>query len=231
MIHTGPVRVLLIEDDEDDYILASELFSEIPGRRFALDWVKTFESGLEALCRNQHDVALVDYRLGARNGVELLRAASEKGCQAPVILLTGAGEHQVDLEAMQAGAADYVVKTSLQANSLERSIRYALQRKRAAAMAAFEQARLAAFGAEIGLALTRSDSLDAILDRCTRAMSQYLNAGLAQILSFDSRSKTFEPLATAGPLLERREFRGRSEEHTSELQSQFHLVCRLLLEK
>jgi len=49
---------------------------------------------------------------------------------------------------MQAGAADYVVKTELQTNSLERSVRYALQRKRAAVLAAFEQARLAAFGAE-----------------------------------------------------------------------------------
>src|SRR6266481_2434380 len=202
MIHTGPVRVLLIEDDEDDYILASELFSEIPGRRFALDWVKTFESGLEALCRNQHDVALVDYRLGARNGVELLRAATERGCQLPVILLTGAGEHEVDLEAMRVGAADYLVKTQLQSNTLERSIRYALQRKRAAAAAAFEQGRLAAFGAEVGLALTRRDSLKAIMDRCTQAMVKYLNAALARIETFDADAGAFEPLAMSGPILE-----------------------------
>src|SRR6266404_60937 len=202
MIHTGPVRVLLIEDDEDDYILASELFSEIPGRRFALDWVKTFESGLEALCRNQHDVALVDYRLGARNGVELLRAASEKGCQLPVILLTGAGEHEVDLEAMQAGAADYLVKVQLQAQLLERSIRYAVQRKRAAALAAFEQGRLAAFGAEVGLALTRRESLDTILERCAKAMAQYLNAALAQISTFDREKQVFEPRANAGRIWE-----------------------------
>src|SRR6266481_2807709 len=202
MIHTGPVRVLLIEDDEDDYILASELFSEIPGRRFALDWVKTFESGLEALCRNQHDVALVDYRLGARNGVELLRAASEKGCQLPVILLTGAGEHEVDLEAMQAGAADYLVKVQLQAQLLERSIRYAVQRKRAAALAAFEQGRLAAFGAEVGLALTRRESLKAIMDRCTQAMVKYLNAAIARIETFDGEAGIFEPLAMSGPVLD-----------------------------
>ncbi len=96
-------------------------FPRLPGRRFSLDWVKTFDAGLEAMCQNQHDVVLVDYRLGARNGVELLRAALERGCQAPVILLTGAGQHQVDLEAMQAGAADYLVKVHLRADSLERS--------------------------------------------------------------------------------------------------------------
>src|SRR6266850_2642816 len=204
MIHTGLIKVLLVEDDEDDYIITRDLFSEISGQRFTLDWVRTYPAGLEAMVLNQHDVCLVDYRLGAQNGIELLRAALGRGCQAPVILLTGAGEHQVDLEAMQAGAADYVVKTSLQSNSLERSIRYALQRKRAAAMAAFEQARLAAFGAEIGLALTRRDSLDAILERCAKAMSQYLNAALAQIATFDARKQTFELQASAGPLSESR---------------------------
>src|SRR5205085_7636940 len=151
MIHTGVIKVLLVEDDEDDYIITRELFSEISGQRFTLDWIRTYESGLDAMVRNRHDVCLVDYRLGAQNGIELLRAALESGCQAPVILLTGAGEHQIDLEAMRAGAADYLVKTQLQSNTLERSIRYALQRKRAATAAAFDQGRLAAFGAEVGL--------------------------------------------------------------------------------
>src|SRR5712691_10391940 len=153
MSHGDLIKVLLVEDDEDDYIIAREVFSEIRGTRFTLDWVQTFEAGSDTMCRNLHDVVLVDYRLGARNGVELLRAALKGGCQAPVILLTGSGEHEIDVEAMQAGAADYVVKTQLQADSLERTIRYAMQRQRAVALAAFEQARLAAFGAEVGLAL------------------------------------------------------------------------------
>src|SRR5262249_15534496 len=82
--------------------------------------------------------------------------------------------------------------------SLERSIRYAIQRKRAAALAAFEQARLAAFGAQVGLILTRRDSLDAILQGCAQAMAQYLNASLAQIFTFDNRKRAFEPRAAAG---------------------------------
>lgn len=203
MYPAGIIKVLLVEDDEDDYILTRDLMSELPGQRFALEWAKTFASGLELMCRNQHDVVLVDYRLGAQNGIELLRAAACRGCQAPVILLTGAGQHQVDIEAMQAGAADYLVKAQLQAHALERSVRYAIQRKRAAALAAFEQARLAAFGAEVGLALTRRDPLDAILGRCAKAMSQYLNAALAQIATFDERKHTFEVRASAGPLLQR----------------------------
>src|SRR6185436_7454500 len=172
------IKVLLVEDDEDDFIITRDLLSEMRAQRFTLDWMKTFETGLQGMLLNQHDVCLVDYRLGARNGVDLLRAALESGCQAPVILLTGAGEHEIDLEAMAAGAADYLVKTELQSRFLERSIRYAIQRKRAAAMAAFEQARLAAFGSEIGLALTRPERLDVIMERCARAMTQYLNAAV-----------------------------------------------------
>ncbi len=198
MIDPGIVKVLLVEDDEDDFIIARDLLAEIPGERFALEWAKTYDTGLEAMCRNQHEVVLVDYLLGAHNGIELMRAALQQGCQAAVILLTGAGQHQVDLEAMQAGAADYLVKVDLRADSLERTLRYAVQRKRAAALAAFEQARLAAFGAEIGLALTRRDSLEGILERCARAMAQYLNADLAVISTFDSTAAHFEPRAAAG---------------------------------
>ena len=202
LFHIGMIKVLLVEDDEDDYLITRDLLSDIPGRKFSIEWAKTFEAGLEAMVANNHDVVLVDYRLGARNGVELLRLALERGCQAPIILLTGSSQIKVDLEAMRAGADDYLVKVQLQAHSLERSIRYALQRKRAAAVAAFEQARLAAFGAEVGLALTRRDSLDSILDRCTAAMSQYLTAAVAQILTFDQRKQAFDKRAVAGQLCE-----------------------------
>src|SRR5207249_11403069 len=135
------------------------------------------------------DICLIDYRLGARNGIELLRQALERGCVAPVILLTGQGEHEIDLQAMKAGAADYLVKGRLDAGLLERSIRYAIERKRAAALAAADQTRLAAFGAEVGLALTHRDSLDAILQRCAEAMVRYLNGALARIWIFDAEEK------------------------------------------
>jgi DNA-binding response OmpR family regulator len=82
MDHPGePLKVLLVEDDEDDYFLARELFAEFQGRRVQLDWMKTFASGLEAITRNHHDICLVDYRLGAQNGIELLRTAFARGCK------------------------------------------------------------------------------------------------------------------------------------------------------
>ncbi|HMC28361.1 MAG TPA: PAS domain S-box protein, partial [Verrucomicrobiae bacterium] len=195
-----PLKVLLVEDDEDDYVLTRGLFNEMKGPRLQIDWIANFDQGLSTMIENQHDVCLVDYRLGARNGVELLREAVERGCTAPVILLTGQGEHEIDLEAMKAGAADYLVKSRLDAGLLERSIRYAIERKRAAAVAAADQARLAAFGAEVGLALSRRDELNTILQRCAAAMVQYLKASLARIWIQDPFGDAMQLQASAGPL-------------------------------
>src|ERR1700709_2039820 len=101
------VRVLLVEDDEDDYILTRGLFTQMKGNRFQLDWFKSYELGIDAMTRNQHDICLIHLRPGAKTGIELLKEALERGCAAPIILLTGLGEHKVDVEAMKAGAADY----------------------------------------------------------------------------------------------------------------------------
>lgn len=124
-----PIRVLIVDDDEDDYILTREWFSEIEGAKFELDWVATYDAALEAIGQNLHDVYLLDYRLGMRNGLELLREAIDNGCKAPIILLTGQGDHEVDVEAMRAGAADYLDKSQIGAALLEHSIRYAIERK------------------------------------------------------------------------------------------------------
>ncbi len=120
-----------MDDDEDDYILTRDWFSEIQGGRFAVEWVASYEAAIDAIAQHHHDIYLFDYRLGERNGLELLREAIAKGCKAPIILLTGQGDHEVDVEAMKAGAADYLEKSQLGAPLLERSIRYALERNQA----------------------------------------------------------------------------------------------------
>ncbi|MBD1920102.1 response regulator [Microcoleus sp. FACHB-831] len=126
-----PIRVLLVEDDEDDYILTRDLLDEVERVRFSLEWVATYDAALEAIAQTRHDVYLVDYRLGDRNGLELLREAVAKGCKAPIILLTGQGDREIDVEAMKAGAADYLDKGHIGAPLLEHSIRYAIERKQA----------------------------------------------------------------------------------------------------
>lgn len=125
-----PVRVLLIDDDRDDYLLTRDLFAEIPGGRYQLDWASDYDSGLAALVRGEHDVYLLDFRLGQKTGLDLLAEARQNGNSGPVILLTGQSQWEVDLAAMEQGAADFLEKGRLDATLLERSIRYALQQRR-----------------------------------------------------------------------------------------------------
>jgi two-component system CheB/CheR fusion protein len=124
------LRVLLVEDDENDYLLTRELLAKATGHRFDLEWVASYEAAREALRRDSHDVYLFGHLLGRRNGLELLAEAVSRQCRAPVILLTGQDEREVDIEAMKAGAADYLVKGRIDAALLDRSIRYAIERKR-----------------------------------------------------------------------------------------------------
>src|ERR1700687_1937281 len=104
------LRILLVDDDNDDYLITSDLLSEVKGTEFEVEWVATYEAALEALGRINHDVCLFDYRLGEKSGLELLKEAIDRGCRTPIILLTGQGDHDIDLEAMRSGAADFLVK-------------------------------------------------------------------------------------------------------------------------
>ena len=127
---TPAPSILLVEDDEDDYVLARGLLSEIFGPSLKLDWVETWDAGLEALRKGTHDICLADFRLGDRNGLELVREAATLGCTVPIILLTGQDNREIDLAAVKAGATDYLVKGEITAPLLDRAIRYAIERKK-----------------------------------------------------------------------------------------------------
>ena len=125
------LRVLMVDDDEDDYILTRTLLEEVEGTKYDLHWVSDVEEEFANLNSGDYDVILVDYYFGARTGVEILHEAVAEGCATPMILLTGLGDRDVDFAAMQAGAADYLEKSNLTANLLERAIRYAISAARA----------------------------------------------------------------------------------------------------
>ena len=121
------VRVCLVDDDEDYYIITRDLLGEISSFSFQITWINTFEKALERLEGAAFDVFVFDYWLGSKNGLDLLRAVIAKNIRIPVIMLTGHGDREIDMEAMKVGAADYLVKGKIDAATLERSIRYAIE--------------------------------------------------------------------------------------------------------
>lgn len=132
-------RVLIIDDDDDEILLLRGLLEQFRGGTLEILAQTDPALGLDALLRADADVYLVDYRLGAVSGLDLLRAARAAGCDRPIILLTGVKERTIDIEAMEAGASDYLVKSDVNAENLERAIRYAS--RHAAALDAASEGR------------------------------------------------------------------------------------------
>src|SRR5688572_27220095 len=122
------IRILIVDDDEDDFLIISDYIRNINPTRFVLHWCYNYLEALTHMKHHNYDLYFVDYRLGAKTGLELLKEAITAQCEEPIVLLTGKGNYKVDMEAMQAGAVDYLVKTELTSEKLERCIRYSLER-------------------------------------------------------------------------------------------------------
>lgn len=125
VMESDPLKVLIVEDDEDDYLITRGMLVDLP-RRFDVDWCQDFDQALGAIQERRHDVYLIDYRLGERTGLELVCAGFASRPLAPVLILTGHSDYEIDLEATAVGVTDYLVKQELTPAVLERSIRYAV---------------------------------------------------------------------------------------------------------
>ncbi len=122
------LRILLIEDDEDDYLITRDLLQDSSPVSTRLDWVDSSSEGIAALETGAYSVALVDYRLGPDSGIDLIQEARERNITTPFILLTGHGDEELDAQAVALGAADYLIKGAIDGQTLIRSIRYAIDR-------------------------------------------------------------------------------------------------------
>lgn len=122
------IKILIVDDDEDDFYIISDYIRGIDPNRFVLHWCFNYLEALTHMKNHNYDLYFVDYRLGIKTGLELLKEAISFNCDEPIVLLTGKGNYKVDMEAMQAGAVDYLIKTELTSEKLERCIRYSLER-------------------------------------------------------------------------------------------------------
>ena len=124
------LRVLLVEDDEDDFVIVRDLIERIPACEISLDWAISVADGLAAARQTQYDAFLVDHLLGDGTGVSLVEQLRAFQPFAPIVMLTGVDNRDVDVAAMAVGVAEFVVKSQLTESLLERCIRYARDRNR-----------------------------------------------------------------------------------------------------
>lgn len=132
MADDQPLRILLIDDEQSAYLMTQAMLGSLDHFPTTLEWAATYEEGLGKLLEGGYDVFLVDYFLDDRTGLDLLAEARDRAIRVPMIMLTGKGSRDVDLQAMETGASDYLVKGKIDPDALERSIRYAVERARAA---------------------------------------------------------------------------------------------------
>jgi diguanylate cyclase (GGDEF)-like protein/PAS domain S-box-containing protein len=121
------IRVLIVEDDEDDFVIARDLLASQSNTPSEVEWASDPGAALAVIRERRHDVYLIDHRLGATTGLDLVREAFGTEAHAPVIMLTGFDDYQVDLEAEMLSVTDFLIKSRLDATTLERSIRYAIR--------------------------------------------------------------------------------------------------------
>ena len=103
------VNILIVDDDEDDFIITSWHIKKITnGYTFNIEWCADYDKAIVEMRKGDKDIYFVDFRLGIKTGLDLIKEAISFNCKEPMVLLTGVGNYEIDLQAMEAGAAEAV---------------------------------------------------------------------------------------------------------------------------
>lgn len=120
------IRVLYVDDDQDDLVLVTSLFQKTEAKNYELESAHTLEDALAKL-QGKYSIFLVDYKLRKGGDVDLIKEIKSLRKHAPVIMLTGINSPLIDHEALMIGASDYLVKGQFDERILERTIRFAMR--------------------------------------------------------------------------------------------------------
>lgn len=150
------ISVLLVEDDDQAFVATQALLAA-QGREYRLIRARTFTEGLARLMDVEIELCLLDDSLGDRSGSEFLAQARELGVEVPIVLLVDQAGGVTDVEALRSGAADHLIKGSIDAESLARAMRCAAERGRTLA-ALRRGSRELALARDQGLAASRAKS-------------------------------------------------------------------------
>jgi two-component system cell cycle sensor histidine kinase/response regulator CckA len=196
-----PLRVLIAEDSEDDArLLLREL--ERAGFDPASERVASHAAMQAALDRQAWDLVIGDYSMPEFSGPAALALLRAHDPDTPFIFVSGSMGEDVAVEAMKAGAQDFLTKGNLRRliPAIERELREAGVRRerRQGQTALLERARLAELTSDVGIALTQSGGLGAMLQLCAEALVRHLDVALARIWTLDDAAGVLELQASAG---------------------------------
>jgi PAS domain S-box-containing protein len=131
MENQTPIHVLLIEDNPGDRRLLQELLRDAASVHITLDFTESLTQGLQRLREEHFDLILLDLFLPDSQGFATFTRLQQQEGEVPIVVTTGLNDGTLALKAVQAGAQDYLVKGQITGELLVRSIRYAIERKRA----------------------------------------------------------------------------------------------------
>ncbi|MCL4203703.1 MAG: response regulator [Pirellulaceae bacterium] len=127
------IRVLVIDDNPSDIVLIRSLLAQSHDVYFRIDTADRLSAAIERLTASDLDVVLTDLGLPESRGLETFDRVNSHAPTLPIVVLTDLDDETVAVQAVHAGAQDYLVKGDLNGAVLARALRYAIERKRSQA--------------------------------------------------------------------------------------------------
>lgn len=188
------INLLLIEDNPGDVRLIQEVLKEARHVAVRLETADRLSAGLERLSRGDIDIVLLDLGLVDSQGLDTLRRTLAVATTVPIIVLTGIDDDTVGIDAIQAGAQDYLVKGQVDSRLVVRAARYAIERKQAEEALKRYTERLSILH-EIDLAILSAQTSKDIAQRALQMLDRLVPCHHSSIALFDFETGEFTRLA------------------------------------
>lgn len=123
------IKILFIDREQGEYLLIADILAQVRHVTYELVWCGQLEVALPQILSNEFDVVLLDFFWGDKSARDLLNSAKVQANKTPIVIMTDEMESEVDRDVIRTGAADYLIKGQIDHQLLERTLRYAMERK------------------------------------------------------------------------------------------------------